>query len=266
MIASALHPVPLGTAVYFIVVLKYPGLVYDYSLAEPKSYIVHRKSYIKMRVIVTGASGMVGEGVLLECLNHSEIEQVLVIGRRPCGVVHPRLKEILHKDFFNLAPIENELKGYEACYFCLGVSSIGMKEDEYTKMTYQLTMHVAQALVKHNPGMTFCYISGAGTDSTEKGKLMWARVKGKTENDLKKLGFRHTFAFRPGGIIPTDGQKNILKVYNYVGWLLPVMRFFSKNAVSNVSDIAKAMIGVTKNGYKKDILEVSDINSFGKSN
>jgi hypothetical protein len=218
---------------------------------------------MKLNVIVTGASGMVGEGVLLECLNQPDVGQVLVIGRRPCGVTHPKLKEVLHKDFFNLAPIENELKGYDACYFCLGVSSVGMKEEEYTKMTYQLTMHVAETLVKHNPGMTFCYISGSGTDSTEKGKLMWARVKGKTENDLKKLGFKQTFAFRPGGITPIKGQKNTLKVYNYLGWILPVIKFISANAVSKVSDIAKAMIGVTKNGYKKDTLEVSDINSFG---
>ncbi len=219
---------------------------------------------MKLKVIVTGASGMVGEGVLLECLNQPDVEQVLVIGRRPCGVTHPRLREILHKDFHNLAPIENDLKGYDACYFCLGVSSVGMKEPEYTKMTYDLTMHVAQTLVKLNPDMTFCYISGTGTDSSEKGRVMWARVKGKTENDLRKLGFRQSFAFRPGGIIPIDGQKNTLKLFRYLGWILPVIKFFSANSVSNVSDIARAMIAVTKNGYKKDILEVSDINSFGQ--
>src|SRR5689334_5430123 len=127
---------------------------------------------MKIRAIVTGASGMVGEGVMLTCLGHPDVEQVLVIGRRPCGHTHPKLKEILHKDFFDLSPIENQLKGYNACYFCLGVSSVGMKEEEYNKMTYVLTMHAATTLVKHNPDMTFCYVSGAHTDSTEKGRQM----------------------------------------------------------------------------------------------
>jgi hypothetical protein len=217
------------------------------------------------RAIVTGASGMVGEGVMITCLNNTDVEQVLVIGRRPCGHTHPKLKEILHKDFFNLASIENELRGYNACYFCLGVSSVGMKEDEYTRMTYTLTMHVAQTLVKQNPNMTFCYVSGAHTDSTEKGGQMWARVKGRTENDLMKLPFKQVFAFRPGGIRALPGQKNILKIYNYMGWLLPVFGLFFKNSVSRIEHIGRAMINVTKNGYPKKILEVSDINSVGTS-
>jgi hypothetical protein len=218
---------------------------------------------MSIKAIVTGASGMVGEGVMLTCLSHPDIEQVLVIGRRPCGTIHPKLKEIIHKDFFNLSAIENELKGYDVCYFCLGVSSVGMKEDEYTKMTYTLTMNVAQTLVKHNPGMTFCYISGAHTDSTEHGKQMWARVKGKTENDLMKLPFKQVFAFRPGGIQTYPGQKNALKLYSYLGWLLPIVGALFKNSVSKVEHIGKAMIEVTKNGYSKKILEVSDINSVG---
>lgn len=217
---------------------------------------------MKIKAIVTGASGMVGEGVLLTCLNHPDVEQVLVIGRRTCGHTHPKLKEVLHKDFFNLSAIENELKGYNACYFCLGVSSVGMKEDEYNKMTYVLTMHVAQTLVKHNPDMTFCYVSGAHTDSTEKGKQMWARVKGKTENDLEKLPFKQVFAFRPGGIVAAKGQKNVLKIYNYVGWMLPIVGSLFKNSVSKVEQIGGAMIKVTQNGYPKPILEVSDINSM----
>jgi hypothetical protein len=218
---------------------------------------------MKIKAIITGASGMVGEGVMFACLGHPDIEQVLVIGRRPCGTRHPKLKEILHKDFFDLSPIENELKGYNACYFCLGVSSVGMKEDEYTKMTYDLTMHVANTLVKHNPDMTFCYVSGAHTDSTEKGKQMWARVKGRTENDLMKLPFRQVFAFRPGGIVAMANQKNTLKVYNYIGWILPIVGFFFKNSVSRLEDMGIAMVKVTKNGYSKKILEVSDINSMG---
>jgi hypothetical protein len=207
---------------------------------------------------------MVGEGVLFVCLSHPDVEQVLVIGRRPCGTTHPKLKEILHKDFFNLSPIENELKGYNACYFCLGVSSVGMKEDEYTKMTYTLTMHVAQTLVKQNPDMTFCYISGAHTDSTEKGGQMWARVKGKTENDLMKLPFKQVFAFRPGGILAMPGQKNLLKAYNYFGWLLPVVGSLFRNSVSKLEHIGRAMINVTRNGYARKILEVSDINEVGR--
>lgn len=217
---------------------------------------------MKIRAIVTGASGMVGEGVLRECLNHPDVEQVLVIGRRPCGHTHPKLKEILHKDFFDLSPIEGQLKGYNACYFCLGVSSVGMKEEEFNKLTYVLTMHAANTIVKHNADMTFCYVSGAHTDSTEKGKTMWARVKGKTENDLMKLPFKQVFAFRPGAMTPTPGLKNVLSAYKYIGWLMPVIKFFSPNSVSKLSQVGQAMIKVTQNGYSKKILEVSDINSM----
>lgn len=137
---------------------------------------------MKIRAIITGATGMVGEGVLHECLNHDGVEQVLVIGRRSCGITHPKLKEVLHGDFHDLSAIEGGLVGYNACFFCLGASSVGMSEEEYRAVTYTLTMHVAETLIKYNPDMTFCYVSGAGTDSTERGKFMWARVKGKTEN------------------------------------------------------------------------------------
>jgi hypothetical protein len=139
---------------------------------------------IKVNAILTGTTGMVGEGVLHECLLHPEVESILVINRKPCGVSHPKLKEIIHTDFFDLTAIESQFTGYNACFFCLGVSSIGMKEPEYTKISYTLTMNMAQTLSKLNPGMTFCYVSGAGTDDTETGRMMWARVKGKTENDL----------------------------------------------------------------------------------
>jgi uncharacterized protein YbjT (DUF2867 family) len=165
----------------------------------------------KIRAIITGASGMVGEGVLHECLLDPQVEAVLVIGRKPCGTVHPKLKEIIHADFFDISPIANQLSGYNACYFCLGVSSVGMKEPEYYRLTYTLTLNVAQTLSKCNPDMTFCYVSGASTDSTEKGRSMWARVKGKTENDLMKLPFKQVFAFRPGYMHPTPGLKNVNK-------------------------------------------------------
>src|SRR5450759_1641309 len=142
---------------------------------------------MKIRTIITGATGMVGEGVLKETLLHPDVEKVLVINRKSCGITHPKLTEILHPDFYDISPIADQLKNYNACFFCLGVSSVGLKEDAYYSLTYTLTMHVAEILAKQNPDMTFCYISGAGTDATEKGRMNWARVKGKTENDLMKL-------------------------------------------------------------------------------
>jgi len=215
---------------------------------------------MKLKVIVTGASGMVGEGVMLTCLDHPDVEQVLVVGRRPCGHTHPKLKEIIHKDFYDLAPIKDQLTGYDACYFCLGTSSVGVNEADFTKVTYTLTMHVANTVV--NPGMTFTYVSGAHTNAN--GKQMWQRVKGKTEDDLMKLHFKQVFAFRPGGMTIVPGQKNQPKVYNFLGWLFPVIKIFSSNSVSMLADVGRAMINVTKNGYSKKILEVSDINKVGK--
>src|SRR6185312_12109036 len=152
----------------------------------------------KIRAIVTGATGMVGEGVLQECLSHPQVEAVLIVNRKPSGFSHPKLKEIIHADFFDISPIADQLKGYNACYFCLGVTSLGKKEPEYYKLTYTLTMHLAETLSRLNPDMTFCYVSGASNDSSEKGSQMWARVKGKTENDLAKLPFKQEFNFRPG--------------------------------------------------------------------
>src|SRR5579875_1944246 len=170
---------------------------------------------LKIRAIITGATGMVGEGVLHECLQHPQVEAVLVINRRPVNVAHPKLKEIIHADFFDISPIEEQLAGYNACFFCLGVSSIGMKEEQYQRLTYTLTMHVAGILSRLNSGMTFCYVSGAGTDSSEKGRSMWARVKGKTENDLMKLPFKKVYAFRPGFIKAIKGLKHVHSFYKY---------------------------------------------------
>jgi hypothetical protein len=213
----------------------------------------------KIKAIVTGVTGMVGEGVLHECLQDPNVESVLIINRKPSGVTHPKLKEIVHPDFFDISPIESQLSGYNACYFCLGVSSVGMKEPEYTKMTYTLTMHVAEVLSRQNPDMTFCYVSGASTDSTEKGSSMWARVKGKTENDLMKLPFAQVFAFRPGYLHPTPGLKNVLKLYRYIGWLYPVLKKLFPNSGTLLSELGQAMINVTRFGYDKKVLEVSDI-------
>lgn len=218
----------------------------------------------KIRAIVTGATGMVGEGVMHECLQHSDVEAVLVINRKASGISHPKLKEIIHTNFFDLSPIEDELTGYNACYFCLGVSSVGMMADEYYRLTYALTMHVAQTLSKLNAEMTFCYVSGAGTDSTEKGKG-WAGVKGKTENDLMKLSFKHVFAFRPGFIKPIKGLANAHNFYKYIGWLFPIGRALYPNGFCTLQELASAMISVTKHGYSKNIIEGKDIILLAKS-
>ena len=207
---------------------------------------------------------MVGEGVLLECLVHPDVEAVLVINRRPCGVVHEKLKEIVHKDFFNIAPIEDQLVGYNACFFCLGVSSIGMKEPEYTNLTYDLTLHVARVLAKQNPGMTFCYVSGAGTDSTEQGKSMWARVKGKTENDIMKLPFKKAYMFRPGFMKATPGQKNVNKYYKYFAWLYPLGRVLYPGGFCTLKEVCIAMINTVNKGGDKQILGVKDIVELAK--
>jgi hypothetical protein len=214
---------------------------------------------IKIKAIITGTTGMVGEGVLHECLLHPAVDAVLVINRKPCGVIHPKLKEIIHHDFYDLSAIEDQLSGYNTCYFCLGVSSVGMKEPEYYKLTYTLTMQVAQTLSRLNTDMTFCYVSGGGTDSTEKGRSMWARVKGKTENDLMKLPFKQVFAFRPGYMHPTKGLKNTLSYYKYLSWMYPFFRAVFPNFVSTLAELGLAMINVTRFGYSKAIIDVKDI-------
>lgn len=217
----------------------------------------------KIRAIITGATGMVGEGVLHECLLHPDVEAVQVINRKPCGVSHPKLKEIIHTDFFNFSAIEDQLSGYNACYFCLGVSSVGMKEPQYYNLTYTLTMHVAQTLSRLNRNMVFCYVSGSGTDSSEKGKIMWARVKGKTENDLMKLPFKTVYAFRPAFMLPTKGLKNALSGYKYFTWLYPIVRPLFPNFFGTLSEVGKAMIHVTNSGYATQVLELKDIRILG---
>jgi len=213
----------------------------------------------KVRAIVTGATGMVGEGVLHECLLHPEVEAVLLINRKPCGVSHPKLKEIIHFDFFDLTSLESQLAGYNACFFCLGVSSIGMKEPEYTRNSYMLTMNVAGTLCRLNPGMTFCYVSGAGTDGTEKGKMMWARVKGKTENDLAKLPFKASYAFRPAFMLPTKGLKNTLSFYKFVIWLYPIVHPLFPGSFGTLKELGLAMINCVRFGSEKRVLDTKDI-------
>ncbi|HEV7783585.1 MAG TPA: NAD-dependent epimerase/dehydratase family protein [Chitinophagaceae bacterium] len=216
------------------------------------------------RIILTGATGMVGEGVLHECLQHGGVEEVLVINRKPCGIRHPKLKEIIHPDFYDLTPIENQLTGYNACFFCAGVSSVGKREPEFYRLTHTMTMAVARTLVKHNPQMIFCYISGRGTDSTEHGKTMWARVKGLTENDLMKLPFKHVYNFRPGILSPTKGLKNTLGFYKYMGWLVAVIRTVSPRSVCSLEQLGKAMLNSLTKGYEKQILEVKDIHALSE--
>jgi uncharacterized protein YbjT (DUF2867 family) len=218
---------------------------------------------MKIKAIVFGATGMVGEGVLHVALHHADVESVLVIGRKSCGVSHPKLLEIIHGDFFNYTPIETQLAGYNACYFCLGVSSIGMNESDYTRITHDLTMEAAGKLSHLNPGMTFCYVSGAGTDGTEKGKSMWARVKGKTENDLVKLPFKAVYNFRPGFIKPIRGLKNAFTLARILGGAYPVLKALFPKHVCTLDDLGHAMLNVTQNGYPTHVVECLDITRLG---
>jgi hypothetical protein len=207
---------------------------------------------------------MVGEGFLLETLTHTEVEGVLVVGRRTCGATHGKLTEILHRDLFNLSALEPRLKGYDACFFCLGISSVGMNEEEYRRTTYDLTMHVATTLSRLNPQMTFCYVSGQGTDSTEQGKLMWARVKGKTENDLTRLPFKAVFLFRPGLMKPVAGQKNIKPLFKIAGLLYAIVKTISPRSACTLEEVGRAMLRVSTEGYPKKILDVPDILDRGR--
>ena len=234
-----------------------PGIKFA---ANTISFVPSLETAVAMiKAIVTGATGMVGEGVLHECLLRNDVEEVVVINRKPCGVSHPKLKEIIHADFSNISPISSQLTGYNACFFCLGVSSVGMEEEKYYKLTHTLTLNFATELSRVNPGLTFCYISGAGTDSTEKGKTMWARVKGKTENDLAKLSFKKVYNFRPGIMTPTKGLKNTLSFYKYFGWLAPVFWLLTPNRISTLKQLGLAMINSVAKGYDKQVIEVKDI-------
>jgi hypothetical protein len=219
---------------------------------------------MRIRAIITGSTGMVGEGVLLECLNHPDVEQVLVINRRPGGVSHPKLREIIHIDFMNLTPIEAELPGYNACFFCMGVSSVGMSPEEYKRITYDLTLHVGQLLAKLSPEMTFCYVTGAGTDSTEQGRVRWARVKGAAENALLRL-FKNSYMFRPGFMKSTPGQKRVNRYYKYIAWLYPIGRALYPAGFCTLQEIGQAMINAANKGYSKRILEVKDIVQLARS-
>ena len=207
---------------------------------------------------------MVGQGVLRECLLDADVEQVLAIGRSGTGQQHPKLKEIVQSDLFDLSPIESRLAGFDACFFCLGVSAAGMSEQDYRRLTYDLTMSVAKTLVRLNPGMTFVYVSGAGTDSSERSRMMWARIKGKTENDLLKMPFRAAYMFRPGYIQPLHGIRAKTKwygaLYAVMGPLYPLWKRLLPNYVTTTECVGRAMLNVVRHGAPKRFLENQDIN------
>ena len=221
---------------------------------------------MKLNVIITGATGMVGKGVLLECIDSPDVESILLINRSPVDVMHPKVKEIIHKDFFDLSSVRDQLTGYNACFFCLGVSSVGMKEADYKRFTYDLTLGFAKVVLFLNPDMTFCYVSGAGTDSSEKGKSMWARVKGKTENDLLSLGFKATYMFRPGYIHPMRGIKSKTPLYKAVYVVLkplyPLVKRMPQYGTVNAAS-GRGRITVARNGYTNRDVERIGIHRIG---
>jgi hypothetical protein len=215
-----------------------------------------------IRAIITGTTGMVGEGVMHQCLQNDDVKEVLIINRKPSGYTHPKLKEIIYADFFDLSAIAHQLAGYNACFFCLGISSVGVSKEDYYKTTYTLTINFAQTLVNENAEIVFCYISGAGTDSHEKG-TGWAAVKGKTENSIIEL-FKNGFAFRPGFIKPIKGLTKTHNYYKYINWLYPIGRALYPAGFTTLQELAAAMIQVTKNGYSKKVIEGKDIIALAK--
>ncbi|SAL82952.1 nucleoside-diphosphate-sugar epimerase-like protein [Caballeronia choica] len=216
-----------------------------------------------MKVLLFGATGMVGQGVLRECLLDTDVTEVVTLGRTATGMRHAKLREIVHRDLFDYAPIEGELSGFDACFFCLGVSSFRMSEADYTRLTYDLTMAAARTLARLNPAMTFVYVTGAGSDSTEHGRSMWARVKGRTENALLRLPFKAAFMFRPGAIVPMHGVRSKTALYQTMYSLtrpvLPVLQRVFPNAIVTTEQVGRAMLAVAKRGAPAAILESRDI-------
>jgi uncharacterized protein YbjT (DUF2867 family) len=218
-----------------------------------------------MKVILFGATGMVGQGVLRECLLDPNVESVLAVGRSPTGQRHAKLQEILHDNFMDFSAIESRLKGYDACFFCLGVSSVGMDAERYRHLTYDVTMAAAKTLVALNPGMVFTYVTGRSTDSTEQGQVRWARVKGKTENDLLKLPFKAAYMFRPAGIQPLHGVRSktawVQAIYVVAAPLLSYLAHAAPKYMTTSEQLGRAMIKVARDGYPKPVLESEDINA-----
>jgi uncharacterized protein YbjT (DUF2867 family) len=217
-----------------------------------------------MKVILFGATGMVGQGVLRECLLDPSIDAVLAVGRSPLREQQPKLREIVHTDFTDYSAIESQLTGYDACFFCLGVSSIGMAEEQYRHLIYDITLAAAKTLARLNPQMVFVYVTGRGTDSTEQGSLMWARVKGKTENDLLKLPFKAAYMFRPAGIQPLHGIRSktawVQAIYVSAAPLLSLLNRLAPQYMTTTEQVGRAVIRVVREGYPKAVLESEDIN------
>lgn len=215
-------------------------------------------------VILTGATGMVGEGVLLECLANPAVGQVLVVGRRSCGRTHAKMRELVVSDFIHLDGIKHELAGYDACFYCAGISSRGLSEAEYTHITCDTVIRFAEVLARLNPEMIFGHISGSHADSSEQGRVMWARVKGRAENALMKMSFRKVYNFRPGFMKPAEGQRNIKGYYKAIAALYPVLRMVFPAYVSTMQQVGLAMIHSVVQGYPKTILEIKDINTLAE--
>lgn len=219
-----------------------------------------------MNVLLFGATGMVGQGVLRECLLDPDVRSVVTIGRSKMGQQHEKLREIMHENLFDLSAIESELSGFDACFFCLGVSSAGMTEEAYHHVTYDITMAAAEPLARLNPGMTFVFVSGAGTDSTERGRTMWARVKGKTENALLRLPFKAAYMFRPAVIQPLHGIKSKTKSYRVLYAVMkpifPALRALFPGYVTTTEQVGRAMLKVARQGAPKRVLENRDINAL----
>ena len=218
-----------------------------------------------LKVIITGATGMIGRGCLLECIDSFDVKSILLLNRSDFGIDNPKVREVIVKDFFDTKSYMPSIMNYDACFYCLGVTSAGMKEQEYNRITHDMTITFAKELLAQNPDITFCYVSGAGTDSTEKGNSMWARVKGKTENDLFKLGFKQVYMFRPGYIQPKRGIRSRTGWYNAVYKTIGPLYFLLKRLPAYVTDtqkLGKAMIHVALHGYSKKILESKDINNI----
>lgn len=218
-----------------------------------------------MKVVIFGATGMVGKGALFECLEDERVESVLVVARHPGGVRHPKLREIIHNDFFDFSAVLSEFASLDACFFCLGVSSVGMSESEYYHLTYDLTLAAATSIAAVTSGrLTFCYVSGEGTDSTERGRSAWARTKGKTENALLRLPFKAAYMFRPGYIQPLKGIRSKTRwyqaLYAIVGPFYPLLRVLAPRHVTTTESLGRAMIEVAASGYSQHILLSDDIN------
>ncbi|HEY5805237.1 MAG TPA: NAD(P)H-binding protein [Lysobacter sp.] len=222
-----------------------------------------------MKVLIFGATGMVGQGVLRECLHADDVSDVLAVGRSSTGLSNPKLHELVHQDFRDYTAIEDKLQGFDACFFCLGVSSVGMTEADYTRLTYDITLAAATALARLNPAMTFVYVTGAGTDSSERGRSMWARVKGRTENALRRLPFKAVYLFRPGIIQPLHGVRSktgwIQTIYTLGSPVISLSRRLFPHSVLTTERIGQAMLAVARDGAANPILESRDIEDVART-